>query len=127
MIGTIVAGLFSIGKTFLGNRAEVKKAKHERQLKVISGEQTWDQIQAENSKGSWKDEFITIVVWSPFIGMFIAVVVGNMAMVQRFKEAFIVLKTDVPDEYWLLLAAVTAASMGVKSIITGIAKIRGKS
>ena len=125
MIGTILTGLFSIGKTFLGNRAEVKKAEHERKIKVITGEQEWDIIQAKNSECSWKNEFVTIVVWSPFIAMYLAVVFGNMEMVARFREAFIVLKTDVPDEYWLLLAAVTTASMGVKAIMSGIAKIRG--
>ena len=33
LIGTAISGLFSIGKSYMEERREVKKAKHERQIK----------------------------------------------------------------------------------------------
>ena len=49
--------------------------------------------------------------------MFLAVVFDNTEMVLRFQQAFMVLKQDVPQEYWYLLSVVVAASFGVKKII----------
>lgn len=126
IIGSVVSGLFGLGKEYMDRKKEEAQAKHERKLKVIKGEQDWDMIQAQNSGESWKDEFITLVVFSPFIGMFCAVLFGDVEMVERFKEAFIVLDTEVPEEYWYLLSAITAASFGIKKIVEGVKKIRNK-
>jgi len=115
IIGSIVGGIFGAGKQYLSNRAEKAQAKHEREVMVIKGEQDWEEIQAEASKDSWKDEFLTVVTTAPFILMFGAAAWGNEEMVARFKEAFLVLKTDVPAEYWYLLGLCYAASFGIKS------------
>lgn len=126
IISSVVGGIFGIGKQYMQRKQEEAQAKHERKLKVIKGEQDWDMIQAKNSGESWKDEFITLVVFSPFIGMFVAVLFGDVEMVERFKEAFIVLDSEVPEEYWYLLSAITAASFGIKKIVEGVQKIRNK-
>lgn len=126
IISSVVGGIFGIGKQYMQRKQEEAQAKHERKLKVIKGEQDWDMIQAKNSGESWKDEFITLVVFSPFIGMFVAVLFGDVEMVERFKQAFIVLDSEVPEEYWYLLSAITAASFGIKKIVEGVQKIRNK-
>lgn len=127
ILGSVVSGLFSVGKQYLSNKAEKAQAKHERDVAVIKGDQDWDAIQAENSGDSWKDEYLTIVITSPFIVMFVAAVWGDMEMVNRFKDAFIIIKTQVPEEYWTLLYVAFAASFGVKGIIKGVKTYRDGS
>jgi len=125
-IGPLISGIFGIGKQYMTNKAEKTQAKHEREITVIKGDQVWDEIQANNSNNSWKDEYLTIILTLPFVAMFLAVVFGAEEMVARFKIAFTVLDQDVPDEYWYLLSVVVAASFGVKKIIDVIKAKRGE-
>lgn len=127
ILGPIVSGLFSVGKQYLANKAEKAQAKHERDVAVIKGDQSWDQIQAENSGDSWKDEYLTIVITSPFIVMFIAAAWGDMDVVNRMRDAFVIIKAQVPEEYWTLLYVAFAASFGVKGIIKGVKTYRDGS
>ena len=117
ILGSVVSGLFDVGKTFLKNKAEEKQAIHDRKITQIKQEGNWDEIQASNSNNSWKDEYLTIILTLPFVAMFLAVIFEADEMVIRFKQAFMVLDEDVPDEYWYLLSVVVAASFGVKKII----------
>ena len=103
LLGPLVSGVFDIGKQYFANKAEKSKAKHEQELAVIKGDQTWDEIQARNSNDSWKDEYLTIVITSPFIAMFLAAVLDNREMVDRIGEAFVILQSEVPEQYWTLL------------------------
>lgn len=111
--------------TYFKNRAEEKQAAHERRVAQIRGDQDWETTQAQNSDSSWKDEFALVVIMTPFIGMFIAVIVGDIEMVNRFKEAFNVLKNEVPDEYWYLLGVAFGATFALKKVPDVIGKIRG--
>jgi len=120
ILGPVISGLFDIGKQYLGNKAEKAQAKHEQEVAVIKGDQQWDQIQAQNSGDSWKDEFLTVVITSPFVAMFIASVFGDMDMVERLSDAFIILQTNVPEQYWTLLYVAFAASFGVKGVLKGV-------
>ena len=120
MLPAIVTGLFSLGKQWFQNRAEKAQAKHERDVAVIKGDQDWDAIQAENSGDSWKDEYLTVIITAPFIAMFLAAVFNEPEMVNRIRDAFIVLKEKVPEEYWTLLYVAFAASFGVKGIVKGV-------
>jgi hypothetical protein len=117
ILGSVVSGLFDVGKTFLKNKAEEKQAIHDRKITQIKQDGNWDEIQASNSNNSWKDEYLTIILTLPFVAMFLAVIFEADEMVIRFKQAFMVLDEDVPDEYWYLLSVVVAASFGVKKII----------
>ena len=110
LLGPLVSGVFDIGKQYFANKAEKSKAKHD---------QTWDEIQARNSNDSWKDEYLTIVITSPFIAMFLAAVFDNREMVDRLGEAFVILQSEVPEQYWTLLIIAFGASFGVKGVIKG--------
>jgi hypothetical protein len=125
-IGPIISGIFGVGKQYLSNKAEKAQAIHEREVTIIKGDQAWDEIQAKNSGDSWKDEYLTIILTSPFVAMFLAAVLDKPEMVVRIKDAFIVLQTNVPDEYWLLLSVVVAASFGMKKVVDVIQGLRGK-
>ena len=125
LLGSLVKGAFGIGQSYMERKSAEVQAKHDRKLSLIKGEQSWDQIQAENSKESWKDEWLTIIFTAPFVGMFVAVLWGNEAMIGRFREAFIVLDEDMPAEYWYLLSVIVAASFGVKAAMNVLSRIRG--
>ena len=125
-IGPVISGVLGIGKTYLKNKAEVAKAKHVRKLTSIEGDQAWEIEQAKNQSGSWKDEFALVVIISPFIAMFLAAVFGNTEMVNRIGDAFIILKTDVPGEYWYLLGVAFASTFAIKGVPSMLNKIRGK-
>lgn len=118
-IGPLISGIFGIGKTYLKNKAEKSQAKHERDITVIKGDQDWDMIQAQNSGDSWKDEYLTIIITAPFIVMFTAAAFNEMEVVSRLEQAFAIIKTRIPEEYWTLLYVTFAASFGVKGIIKG--------
>lgn len=118
-LGPVISGIFGVGKQYLSNKAEKSQAKHEREITVIKGDQKWDEIQAANSADSWKDEYLTVIITAPFIAMFLAAVLGDADMVQRIGEAFVILKSEVPQEYWSLLLIAFGASFGVKGIVKG--------
>jgi len=124
-LGPIISGLFGIGKSYMDERKEIGAAKHQRELKHITGEQEWDTLQAKNSGESWKDEYLTLIFTSPFVIMFVGVLFDVPMLIVRMKEAFNVVDQDIPDEYWYLLSVIVAASFGVKSVIKGIQKLRG--
>lgn len=125
MITAIIGGIASLAGQWLSNKKSEADAKHQQKLKRIQGEQDWDQIQAENARDSWKDEWLTIIFTLPFVVMFGAAALGFDQAVTQMKEAFVVLSNDVPEEYWYILGVIVSASFGVKKAGQVIAKIRG--
>ena len=125
-IGPLISGIFGIGQTYLSNKAEEKQALHTQKITKIKQDGNWDEIQAKNSGNSWKDEFISIVLFAPFITMFISAALGWDEVVEQHARAFEVIKTQIPSEYWYLLGVVVAASFGVKKVIDGIQSFRNK-
>ena len=123
-IGPLISGLFSVGTQFLSNKAEEKQALHKQKITKIEQDGNWDEIQAKNSGGSWKDEFISLVLFAPFISMFMAAVLGYKDIVDQHAYAFEVIRTQVPSEYWYLLGVVVAASFGIKKVVEGIQSLR---
>ena len=120
------SGAVYTGATHKTNGKLMKaQAKHEREVTIIKGDQAWDEIQAKNSGESWKDEYLTVILTSPFVAMFLAAVLDKPEMVMRISDAFIILKNDVPDEYWMLLSVVVAASFGMKKVVDVVKGIRG--
>jgi hypothetical protein len=47
-------------------------------------------------------------------------------MVNRIGDAFVILKTDVPGEYWYLLGVAFASTFAIKGVPSMLNKIRGK-
>ena len=59
-IKDLITGWFNVKKS--KNEAET-----ERNRQIIQGELDWDVIAQENAKYSWKDEFITLIWYSPLV------------------------------------------------------------
>lgn len=92
-----VAG--AIGK-WQDRRAQVAQAKHEATIERIKAQ-----------RGDWKDEFVLVVVFYPFISMF----VPWKAMQQHTFDAFSRID-DLPAWYVGIYAGVCMAVFGIQSI-----------
>lgn len=91
--------------------AQLKLVEAESKAKILLSKETstadWERIMAENSDGSWKDEFFSIVLAIPLFLCFIPGMEGVVA--HGFEQL-----SMAPDWYfWALLTAISA-SFGVK-------------
>ena len=91
--------------------AQLKLVEAESKAKILLSKETstadWERIMAENSGGSWKDEFFSIILAIPLFLCFIPGMEGVVA--HGFEQLSL-----APDWYfWALLTAISA-SFGVK-------------
>jgi hypothetical protein len=105
------------------NSGEKAQATHQRKLKVITGEQTWDEIQAENSRDSWKDEYLTVLFTLPFILEGYAVLFDDDEMQSRLAIMYMNIG-NIPPEYWAGLGVIVSASFGVRKFNSVLQTIR---
>lgn len=104
-----IAPVANLISGYLKNKAEEKRAVHERKLQEIKQTANWDEIQAANAGSSWKDEFFTIIFSIPLILAFIP---GAVPYVQA---GFAVLES-MPEWYKAFLGAAVAASFGMRTL-----------
>jgi hypothetical protein len=109
MLGTILSTVGSLATSWLSNKAEESKAKHERKLEVIKQTTNWEDEMANGSKSSWKDEWFTILFSIPCIMAFFP------ELVPYVEQGFKVLE-GMPDWYKAFLGAAVAASFGIRSL-----------
>lgn len=124
MWGSIVSGLFSVGKTVV--EGQMKKAESKAKIEEARTEATIKQIQRSadheadydlealrQTQNSWKDEFALVIVVFPFIGAF-------LPWTQEYVESgWIFLSEKTPDYYWWIFSGAIAASMGIRWAVTG--------
>jgi len=119
MIQMLIAPIAEIAKSWVNGKVEANKAKNEANLeiakakteiakKVAAGELEWNQVMAEASVSSWKDEWLTILVSIPLILAF----TGNEDVVMKGFAAL----EQMPDFYKTAVGVVFAASFGIQSI-----------
>lgn len=89
------------------NKAEVKKRQIDRVMNADDKVAEWEAIQAENSSGSWKDEFWTLVLSIPLIFAFYP------EAVPVIKAGFEVIK-EMPIFYQYWLGIAVTSSFGIK-------------
>lgn len=124
MWGSIVSGLFSVGKTVVEgqmkkaeSKARIEEAKTEATIKQIERaaetESNYDLEALRQTQYSWKDEFALLIVVFPFIGAF-------LPWTQEYVEAgWIFLSEKTPEYYWWIFSGAIAASMGIRWAVTG--------
>jgi len=97
---------------------KVEKAKAEAEVhkKVAQGKIDWEANAIDATKGSWKDEYLTVVLTLPAILLFIP------GLTDYIREGFEVLET-LPGWYQNLLYICVTASFGIKA--TDMFKGRG--
>lgn len=125
MLQMFIAPVAKIASTWMEGR--LKKQEATTRLKVaeaeakavimekkVSGEIDWDVTQAEASKDSWKDEWLTIIFTLPLVMLLF----GEEERVNNFFTAL----ANCPDWYQYLLGTIVAASFGFR----GVTKFMGK-
>ena len=105
----------SLAQTFLEGKVEKEKAKSEIMKTAAQHDSKWEMIMAESTKGSWKDEVITVAVLTPCILSFIP------GMEDIVKSGFERL-SELPDWYQNILYVTILAGLGLK----GLDKFRRK-
>lgn len=110
--------LMSLGSTlvegvsrYFERKAEVKEAKHKREVELAS---TWETESVSNN--GWKDEYWTVILSIPLIGVFIPPLVPFIA------EGFSVLE-QTPEWYRWAVAISIASAFGFRKF----AEWRGKA
>lgn len=122
----ILSPLINLGSTIIEGQINKSKAKAtlaqteaEAKAEVMKTAAThdskWELIMAESTKGSWKDELVTVVVLIPVILCFVP------GMEEIVKNGFDRL-SELPDWYQYLVFLVCSAALGIK----GLDKFRGK-
>lgn len=109
MLTAVFSPLGQVVSTWIEGRNKVQEAKIEREVKALTHEANWDIVQAEASKDSWKDEWLTILISIPMVLAFVP------GMSEYLRQGFNVLE-DCPDWYQYLVGVVFAASFGIKKV-----------
>ena len=122
ILGGPFTAVAKLGETYLNNKGAEAQAKSAQKIKKLSGTQSWEEKQADASNGSWKDEYLTVLITIPFIMRFGATFVSDAAA-KRVDEAIAALNT-MPTEYWYLMSATFAAAFAIKGIPAAVNKMR---
>ena len=104
----LISPVASLVGDWLNNKREESKAKHEAKIKHIQNTADWEVTQADASRNSLKDEWLTLLFSLPLIGAF-------TGFEKEIEEGFRVLN-GMPDYYKAFLGAAVAASFGIKSL-----------
>ena len=105
--------LLGIGKSMLSGWQE-------RKAKAADAKQAWETAMGQSMSGSWKDEYVTIVVTWPILQMFI----GNLVFAFN-EDARIMLDNQKSLEdlgalmdtpYGQLMMVVVLAAVGIKGL-----------
>lgn len=111
--------LVQLAGGYLQGRKEIQQATIQKEVQVLQNEANWDTVQAEASKSSWKDEWLTILVSIPMILSFIP---GMKDTVMAGFETL----AQCPEWYQYLIGVVFAASFGIKKVTDIFATKRAK-
>lgn len=103
MFGSLIA-------KWMDNKAEKSKAKHDKEMELIQQSGNWDEIQAQNSGTSWKDEWFTILLSIPLIGAFYP------PALPAVQAGFAALNA-MPEFYQYMLFLAVGASFGYRGIM----------
>ena len=114
MLQMLIGPAIDLAKDFVKGKAEEKKAIQERKLNAIQNDADWENKMADATKGSWKDEWFSLILSAPLIAVAWSVATGNDEIVERMNEAFAALNA-LPDWYQYLLFIAVSASFGLKS------------
>ena len=119
MIGAIIGPIANLAGTFLQGQLEKTRANTEVKVatakakaavleKQVTGEIEWDVEAIKGSTGSWKDEWLTVLISIPLILAFIPGM-GDLVM-NGFEQL-----SEMPEWYQYSLGVIVAASFGVRS------------
>lgn len=106
----IIGEIIGLGRTWLQGRQKVQEARDERAAELVRQQGSWEEIMAQGSVTSWKDEWLTILFSIPLILAFFPKAVPHV------HAGFTALNT-MPEWYVYTLSVIVAASFGVRSVV----------
>jgi hypothetical protein len=109
---SIFNGLTGLVSGYLDRKAEEKQAKHQAKMEVIKQGGNWEETMAAASKGSWKDEFWTLVFSIPLLCVFYGAMF-EPDIINKVDQAFTALE-NLPEWYQYLLFMAVSASFGIR-------------
>jgi len=110
VIGTIISSVSGLATSYLDSKSTIAKAKAEKELKIASGELSWEVAAMEATKNSWKDELWTIV----FVIILIANFIPLWGIQELMAKGFANLQ-QCPDWVTYGMYASIASSFGLRS------------
>lgn len=126
IIGSIVSGITGfftkkqeIKKTRLVAQGKLAQAKQEGQQSLEMTDAEWESLSVQTQNESWKDEYITIIITSPFI----TILMGSIGAALGFEWGVQVVTGTVQGlremaslgmDYGTIINAVVFAAVGLK-------------
>ena len=109
----LINPLAGLAKQWLGNKHEESQAKHQAKMQVIQNTASWEELMANASATSWKDEWFTLLLSAPIVALMWGIGMNDMDIIERIGYAFGELD-KLPDWYQYLLFTAVTASFGVR-------------
>ena len=109
----IIAPIAELLGTILKNKKDESLAKHEAKLEIIKNTASWEQLMANASATSWKDEWFTVLLSAPIVVLVWGISMDDVSVIQRIGFAFTELD-KLPDWYQYLLFMAVSASFGIR-------------
>jgi len=125
MLNMLLGPAMELGKEFLKGKADEKKAIQQRKINAIQNDANWEEKMASATEKSWKDEWFSILLSLPLLGVAYSVVVNDPTIIDRVNEGFAALN-QLPEWYQYLLFIAVSASFGLKSADKIMAMKKGK-
>ena len=110
---SLLGPVAEIGKSYLNNKAEKSKAKHEQQLEVIKNGAEGESKMADASSQSWKDEWFSLILSAPIFFIGYAIAVDDPSIISRVEEGMLALG-NLPEFYQYLLFIAVSSSFGIR-------------
>ena len=114
MLNLLIGPALELGKELIKGKADEKKAIQERKISAIQNDANWEDKMASATEKSWKDEWFSILLSLPLLGVAYSVIIDDPSIIQRVNEGFAALNT-LPEWYQYLLFIAVSASFGLKS------------
>ena len=114
MLQMLLGPALELGKDFIKGKADEKKAIQQRKIDQINNDADWEAKMADATKDSWKDEWFSILLSLPIIGVAYSVIMNDPSIIARVNEGFEALN-QLPEWYQYLLFIAVSASFGLKS------------
>ena len=120
MLNLLIKPLLGVAGQAVSGFVETKKAKAESKLVEIqiAGEISWEASAVDQMKGSWKDEFWTLIFGGILISCFLPWTQSYVA------EGFVFLDTNTPDWFATCLYVCIGSSFGYRFGKAGLAHMK---
>lgn len=100
-------------------QAKILQAQVEGQNEITLQDREWEAIMAQKTDSTWKDEYVTVIITSPIIGLIAGAVwtafTGDTTLLTGTKDALVALKQAGID-MGVLMQVVVYAAVGLKFV-----------